>query len=623
MAQAAAQTESFARYEMAGPALLAMTPNEPRNPKKESLEKRREWEVMYGHLQARMTMLINWRNSWLAHWAALGVNILPRRNMWLAEQSGTWPVPNNMSRGREINKEIIDPTGTYAMRICAAGLLSGLMSPTRPWFKLKAGIENYEPEIDAQMWFEETEHRIYSIMAHSNFYDSGAQMFEDITVFGTAPVIIYEDVKEIIRCYNPVAGEYVLASSSSFRPESFGRLFTLTASQIIEQFGLENCPEDVRKLWASKGSNLEVEKIVAHMIEPNFPVADRGGTGKDIRMVPSSFPWREIYWIWGNPDGKPLSTRGFLEQPHVAPRWATTSNDAYGRSAGMDALPDVMQLQLETKRKAEAIEKQVRPPLLADVSLKNEPSSILPGHVTYVAALDASKGMRPIYEVQPDLQNMTLDLQEIQKRIQKGFFNDLFLMLADSPKEMTAFEVAQRQQEKLQVLGPVIERFQNEFASPAISRIFAIMQRKKILPPLPQSLKGVPIQIEYVGLLALAQRATATAGLEALEAMVGRIVAVDPTVMDAVDNIELVREYADLQNVSKKVLRTPQQVKQIQQQKQQAQQQANMMRGALTAGSALAQGAQTLSQTPVGQGSTALNEILGLGGNGQQPANAA
>ena len=45
------------------------------------------------------------------------------------------------------------------------------------------------------------------------------------------------------------------------------------------------------------------------------------------------------------------------------------SHEAFEIAPGMDALPDVKQLQLETRRKAQAIDKMVNPPMIADPAL--------------------------------------------------------------------------------------------------------------------------------------------------------------------------------------------------------------------------------------------------------------
>lgn len=582
-------------YTRMGPALLAKQGDavpaaSPRNA---------GWDRLWQHLEQRMQGLYNWRLSWWQHWALLAEFILPRRYYWLVSA-------NSMNRGMPLNQKILDPTGTQAMRICASGLMSGLTSPSRPWFNIKPRSNNVVLDHEALQWIDEVESRVYEVMAGSNFYDSIAQMYEDLVVFGTGPMIIYEDDETVIRCFNPCAGEYYLATGPSFRVESFYRTFNLTISQIVEMFGIENCTPDIQSMWQTKGANLETERTVAHAIEPAFPITDGP-------RMPAGMTYREAYWIKGTADSKPLSLTGYREAPFIAPRWATTANDAYGRSPAMDALPDIMQLQVMTKRKAEAIEKQVRPPLLASVELKNEPSSILPGHVTYVTQLGPGQGMRPIYEVKPELQYMTMDIQAIQTRVRSGFFNDLFLMLADTDpsKRMTATEVAERQQEKLQVLGPVIERSQSEGLSIALKRIIGIMKRRGLLPPMPKSLIGVELQIDYVSMLALAQKAAATSGMERYAAMVGSFGSVNPDAFDMVNTDEFLRTFGDMLLVPNKVIPAATDVAKKREARHAQQRQQAEMQQALTTGGALAEGAKTLSDTNVGGGRNALEMMLG------------
>lgn len=583
---------SQAMYESAGPEQLAQQGSPKVVPFRETIDL--TWPFMRNHLEARLNMLRAWRFSWAQHWQLLEAYILPRRGIFI---NTAMPTPNTMIRGLPINQNIVDPTGTQAMRICAAGLMSGLMSPGRPWKKLKPALmETADLDRDGQSWFDEVNLRMDTVMQRSNFYDTAAQMMEDLTTFGTGPLLIYEDTSDVLRCYLPCPGEYLLASSSANRVETFNRQFVMTVSQIVEMFGIDNCPADVRGLWHTKGSSLEVERVVAHSIEPNFPI-DMGG-GHMVGKMPGQFTWREYYWIFGVAASRPLSARGFNDQPHVCPRWAVTSNDPYGRSVMMDVLPDIMQLQVETMRKAEAIEKLVRPPLIGDASLKNEPSSILPGHLTYVAGISADKGIRPIYTVDPRIKEMMEDLKDIQARIRTGCFNDLFLMMAQATKEMTAYEVAQRQQEKLQVLGPVIERFHNEFASPAIRRIFRIMERKKLLPPLPKSLQGVPIAVEYVSMLAVAQRAAATGGMEAFAKMTGYLSGAYPEAKAVLDPIEFLQVYGKLVDTPARVRRSPEQVEEI----IQAQQQEAAEAKAMAQGQVAVNAAEQLSNTQLGTG---------------------
>lgn len=604
--------QDTAFYEKAGPTLLAEQPVALKDPSAKNSYP--GWKDLKSSLEARLMSLRTWRESWWnQNWADLAAYILPRRSIWITQSAGGLPSPNNMTRGREINQAIVDPTATFAVRVCAGGLMSGLASPSRPWFKVTPALMRTEIDAAGRQWLDEVEDRIYAVLAGSNFYNSFAQECEDLVVFGTAPTIIYEDDQDLIRCYNPCVGEYYLASGATMRVNGLYRTFVMTVAQIVDFFGLEACPMEIQGLWKQKGNSLDLEKIVAHSIEPNFAVGESGAG-----QVPGKFTWREVYWMWGAASEKPLEMRGFVDQPFTAARWATQSNDAYGRSAGMDVLPDVIQLQVMTRRKAEAIEKMVRPPLLADVQLKNQPSSILPGHVTYVTNLSAGAGMRPIYEVNPDVNHISADILAIEQRIKTGLFNDLFLMLEQNPNnKMTAYEVAQKIQEKLQVLGPVIEGLLSESLKPKLKRVYGILKKRGMISDPPESLKGMPLDIEFVSMLALAQKAAATGGLERIAALVGNMVAVWPEAKDNLDPDAFLREFNDLLGNPQKILFGPEQVQQKRaddaKKAQQAQTMAALDHGAQIANTG-AQAAQTLANTQIGGGSSALGIMMGQGG---------
>lgn len=608
-----AKENEVAFYEFGGPTLLARTPA-----KGPDLGKQPRvmpgWETMKNHLESRLYYLRSARNSFWVHWQLLAEYILPRRSLWLTEGAGSQPVPNSMIRGRAINQSIIDPTGTQAAGKCAAGLMSGLASPSRPWFKLKAGL-GIQPDREGEIWLSAVEQLLYDIMAGSNFYTSLATVFADIVVFGTGCQIIYEHPERVVNCYVPCVGEYYLAAGADFTVESMYRQFTLTVAEMVEMFKLENCPPEVQQLWESKGANLEVERIVAHAIEPNFAVKERGGDG-EVQLIGNEYTWREVYWVWGASSEWPLSLRGFGDNaPFIAPRYFVTGNDAYGRSIGMDVLPDILQLQTETLRKAEALEKQVRPPLLASIEMKSEPSSILPGHVTYVAGLGPDKGMRPTYTVSPDLRGMMEDLQAIQQRIKSGFFEDLFLLLTqgEGVQPKNELELTMRRAEALEILGPFTERFEAEAAAPAVARIFEIAKQKKLLPPVPKSLSGIPIAIEFTSTMRLAQKGAATAGMGQLLAIAGSLAQADPTVLDRIDGDTFIKKYADLLGTDPTLLRSDQVVQAIRQQRMQAQQHQQQMAQMTQGGMAAVQGAQALANTPIDGGVNALNVLTGIG----------
>jgi hypothetical protein len=456
------------------------------------------------------------------------------------------------------------------------------------------------------------------VFQESNFYNSIAVVYFDLVIFGTAVMLMYEDFENVIHCFNPCFGEYYIDNNGKMQPLIFFREFTLTVDQVVNQFGRENVSPQVGQLYDEGKAGLTREIIVAHAIEPNDDARKFG--------IPEIFKFREAYWEWGgsaSPQGGVSYAPGFLrkggfhEALHIAVRWDLVSNDAYGRSPGMDALPDIKQLQQEVRRKAQAIDKAVNPPMVADIQLKNQPASLLPGGTTYVAGMMQANnaGFAPVYgNWRPDIAAISEDLNEIRERIRRIFYNDLFQVISQfqTRSNVSATEIDARRSEALVMLGPVLERIEYELLSPVIERTFAVMSRAGVLPPAPPEIRGQNIDIEYVSMLATAQLAAATSGIERTLQITGGLVGVDPSVMDNIDVDFAIEKYSSLLNNDPRMIRSPQALQQIRQQRAQAQQQEQQAQMADRA-QKLATGAKTLSETDVGGGRNALEAMTGGG----------
>jgi Bacteriophage head to tail connecting protein len=549
------------------------------------------------HVDARLVGLRVDRYSWWTHWRELADYILPRRYKWFI-------TANQMNRGSPINQRILDSTGVVCARTLGAGMFAGVSSPARPWFRLRYDDPDLSAWGPVKEHLDEVQRRMMIVFAQSNFYTSKHMQFMDQGVFGTAPQIIYADPQTVIRCYNPCAGEYYVANDHRMQSDTFYREFTMTAQQVVSMFGIENCSPTVQALARTGGAQMEKELVIAHAVEPNT------GYIADFPQL-TNMPYREIYWEWGSGNNFILRVRGYYENPVNCPRWDLVSNDAYGRSPGMDALGDIKQLQVEQKRKAQGIDKMVNPPMLADVALKNEPTTTLPGGITFVPSVGQTPGFKPVYEVKPDLEHMVADIREVQERIKTVFFYDLFLMISQLDTVRSAAEIAARKEEKLIQLGPVLERNENEALDPAIHRTYMIMKRAKLLPKPPAEVAkhGMP-KVEYVSMLAEAQKTAATTAMERFLAFTGNLAGAKPEALDKLNEDEAIDEYADMMGVSPKIINTDDKVAQIRDARAKAQQAQQQGQATLAA----VEGAKTLSETDVGGGQNALQKMIGVGG---------
>lgn len=544
-------------------------------------------------LNARLGALKQERQSFYSEWMELAKFINPRIARFY----------NSQVNQKQATTEILDSAATVALRTLGSGMMAGLTSPARPWFVLST-VDKITALTQAEKeWLYYVEQLIRSVFAKSNLYNTLPIAYASLGLFGTSAFSVLEDPDDIIRCYSFPVGSFSLAQNSRQRIDTIYREMKMTVGQLVDEFGIDKCSENVKN--AFDNDNLENWVEVVHAIEPR-KVFNR--SKKNSKEMPFSSVWYEK----ANTSGDLLRESGFKTFPVMAARWSVNGEDIYGDSPGMVALPDVKQLQSMVKRSLQAIDKKVNPPMLADASLRTTRTSSLPGDVTYIANLSTSggKGFTPAYDVNISINELEQKIQETRNRISRIFFEDMMAMFATGDtSQMTAREVEERHQEKLLVLGPVMERLNDEMLSPLITRTFEILQERGLIPEPPLSLQGAPLQVEYISVMAQAQKMVGTGAIERLSGFVGNLAGVRPDVLDKIDFDHMVDEYAGMLGASPKVITSDDVVKQVRQGRAQAAQAEKMAAMAQPLQQA-AGAAKLLSETDINRAS-ALQGLMG------------
>jgi len=535
---------------------------------------------------------------WYSAWKDLSKYIYPTKGFFYEQR------PN---QGYEIDhKTVIDGYATQSVDTLASGMTSGLTSPSRPWFKL--GLENTQLMTLAAVkyWLDDVQQSMLGIFQKSNIYGILNSIYAEIGTFGTACCYLEDDYNKVIRGRNYTAGEYYLGAGPDGKINAFYRRFWMTVGQLVEEFGLENCCPAVQTAW--KNNTPDVWRVVNHLIEVND---DRIPFLKDYRNM----EFRSCYWEDGAMPNSYLRLGGYEEFPILAPRWdVVTTADAYGRGPGWKALGDVKMLQKLQKQKLIALDKVINPPIQVDASVQGE-ANMLPGGVTKFSAMLPNAGVKAAYEVRPDLNAIELSIEKTRQGIGKYFFTDLFLMMIDAERSgtpITATEVTERQSEKLSMLGPVLERLEGELLSPLIERTFAIMLRNNLIPKPPQEMAGQEIKIQYISILAQAQKMQGINGMSQWVGSTASLAQASPEILDNINFDMVSQESADMLGVPAKIVNTPEQIakiRNIRAKKQAAMAQAQNMAVATDLAAKGAKATKDMAQSPMGQGS-ALDELL-------------
>ena len=546
----------------------------------------------------------------MTHWRDLSDFILPRRSRFTVTDT---------NKGDRRNQKIIDSTATLAAGTLRAGMMGGITSPARPWFRLTTSDQNISEVAAVKGWLDEVTRLMTAVFLKSNLYNALPTVYGDLGIFATSAMFIEEDVDDVIRCYPFPIGSYYIFNDDKLKVAGFMRDFRMTVRQLIKKFGYE---EDPNKIDWSKFSTavkglydqnlLEAWVEVCHVVMPN-PEYNPSKLLSKYKKYSSCYYERgagdlTAQGYFGNDnENRYLSEKGFDYFPVLAPRWETTGEDCYGtESPGMKALGDIKALQLMQKRKSQAIEKSVNPPMVGPVSLRNSRASIVPGDITYVDSSNDRGGFRPAHEVKPDIQGLLLDIQDHQRRISRAMYEDLFLMLAQSDRrQITAREVDERREEKLLALGPVLEQLNQDLLDPLIDITFSIMDKQGLIPPPPEELQGKPLKVEYVSIMAQAQKLVGLSSIERFLTVTQNMMQVNPQIADKVDYDQAIDVYGDIVSIPHGIIRPDEEVAKIRNERKAAAQKQAQLEQATQA----AQGAKNLSETQMG-GDSALDALL-------------
>ncbi|WP_165656933.1 portal protein [Sutterella wadsworthensis] len=518
-------------------------------------------------LKLRQRILTRWgtlkkeREPYMTQWLEISEHITPSRGRFL--------IGKNRNESRSRWNRIVDSSAVRAANILAAGLMSGMTDPSSQWFALTTGTPNLDEAQAVKVWLDQVQRIMEMAFTRTNTYQALHQGWRDVGTYGVMAMVIAEDDREVFHCYPLSVGEYAIGVDDRGVPDTLYRRFIMTAAQLVARFGRSKLSADVLRNFDA--GQVDHEYKLIHAIEPRF---DRQYGKRDSRNM----PWRSVI-IQIDSDGTKdgiLEESGFNEFPCVVGRWGASASDVYSEeSPGMVALGDVRQLQHEQKQKGNSIDYIVNPPLIMPTAARDNEDDFEPGGRIYLDAPAQKDAVQSAWQVQMDINALRQDIAEVQQRINQAFSVDMFLMLSGQQMgKMTATEVAERHEEKLMMLGPVLSRLNNEVLKPLIERTFSILYRAGQLPPAPPELAGVELSIEYTSMLARSQRAIRANSLDQFLQRIGQVAQFDPNVLAKIDSLRIVDEYADYLSVAPSVVVPTEQAQQKIEAQQQAQQQA-------------------------------------------------
>ena len=467
-------------------------------------------------------------------------------------------------------------------------------------------------DIEATRVLDIRQEIVSAVLSKSNFYNSIHSVYLELP-FGQCPMAIFYDPSTGIRCVPMTIGTYALGVDGFGKVQTFARKYEMSLAQIVDCFGQENLPQHLQQ-QATNGTGLDKKHTVNWLVESN----DKRLPGYMDRL---NMPYRSVYWLDKLQDNEFLYVGGFEEWAIPVARYLVNGLEPYAKGPGWFAEGDSKALQTMKKDLLTAIEIGVKPPMKGPASLLNNGGiNLIPGGMTAVD--DQSQlFVQPLFQVNLDIDHASQEIIRTEDAIKRHYSADLFLMLDSVDNgQMTAREIMERTQEKLQQLGPVVERLQDEFLTPIIVRIYNILERSGAFPPIPpeiqERISDEDIKIEYISPLAQAQKMSGLVNIEQALATTLQMAQAWPEVLKKVDPIGTLSKYFEMLGAPAAMQRSDDDVKKLIEQEQQAlqeQQQTQEAMALMQAAAPAAQAAKNMTEA-ANDGNPAMAAWLGMGG---------
>jgi hypothetical protein len=485
---------------------------------------------------ARLKKLKGERGVWETHWQDVADYVLPRKN----------DITSKKTAGEKRNWQLLDNTAMHSNELLAGTLHGLLTNPNSEWFELTTGNRDLDADEDVKKWLVQTSRDLHSIINRSNFQTEIHELYLDICSFGTACMLIEEDDEDVVRFSTKFISNYFIWENNQGTVDGIINSWKWSAEQLVQEFGLAKLPKKVIEVY-NKG-DYDTKFECAHAVYSSKLVP---ALAKDkVKYISHYVIVEEEFDV---------EVGSFTEFPFVVPRWTKASGETYGRSPGMNALPDIKVLNKMNETMLKGAQRFADPPLQMEDDGVVLPVDTTPGGINY--RRPGSDPIRPVFnDTRVDFGYQAME--DRRKRVRDAYYVDQMRLQQNGPM-MTATEVLQRTEESVRFIGPMMGRQQTEMAAPTVMRIYRIARDQKKIAEPPVKLKGKNLEVRYSSLIAKAQKATDGQSVMRFLQAASPFIQLDPSSADYIDASAAVKVCAAVYGPPPEVLRVERDVKQV------------------------------------------------------------
>lgn len=441
--------------------------------------------------------------------------------------------PMDAQQASQRKSRLMHSVATDAARTLAAAIVSGATPSSSVWALL--GVTGADDE--GKRWLDEKGKQLHEEVHASTFDAAVFECAMDMVAAGWFALYIDQDRDGGGFAFEqwPLASVFAACSRPGVPVDTVFREYTLTAEQVVNEFGATNVSGNTLKLSVT---NPDEPIKLCHAIYPRQTYVVNARLAKNLPIASCHFETETKHL---------LRESGYHEMPVIVPRWAVIPGSVYAIGPMFDALPDARELnELMAMDKANA-ELAIAGMWIAEDDGVLNPRTVKVGARKVITAnsVDSMKQL----SAGGDWQLADTRIAQLAGAIRRTLMADQ-LQPQDGPA-MTATEVHVRVGLIRQLLGPIYGRLQAEYLAPLVERCFGLMYRAGVFGQAPESLGGQNLKVKYNNPLARAQKIEDVAAIERMNgslnalATLGQLVPAAAASLDVVNFDETLRTLID------------------------------------------------------------------------------
>ena len=404
----------------------------------------------------------------------------------------TWERPswnayggNETSAGKRRATPVCTYPALYAQRL-ASSLMNSAFPSNDYWFDFALNGVDMSLHSDLREWCRKARDVVHEKMRQgSNFYQEAGSMMHGLVTMGTAGFYTYWRGGSLHFRYVPIHKNFFIARNADGEIDMAAVLHELTAKEAIEAYGEKVVGKQVRDGLVNNLDSAQKYRYV-QLIYPKKTF------GEKYNLAKGDAPFGDV--TVEQDTGTVVREGGQTHFPFAVPRFFVASDDLYGRSPAMSAMPLIKAMNATRKTMIDAALRAIKPAVFMN-SLVGKRISIEAGAVNYIANFDPNSVWTypspTSFPVGKDL------LNEFNEELKHAFMIDVFQAI-DSQDRMTATEITERVRQKVEAISPIVSRIQREFSGKVIMHALVLLIENGELESPPPSAAGANLNVQYV-----------------------------------------------------------------------------------------------------------------------------